>query len=314
MKLSLVAGLIALAMAGCAPPAAASSPEMFVYRGAGCTGKARMASFERLLGRRPDGVVEFSERSDWAHMLTSINWALDCWQGTPYRLAQSVPMLMDRGTSLAEGANGRYDAHFRALGELLVRKGHANAYLRIGWEFNGGWYSWAAKKDPEAFRRFFRRIVITMRKVPGQRFVIVWNPAQGEQQIAPDKLWPGDPYVDIVAIDLYNQSWAPADRLSAAVRWNNLVNQPYGLAWLARFAGERGKPLALPEWGTGTRPDGHGMGDDPLFIQNVATFLRSNNSAFAGYWDYKAGDFDGEISTGRQPLSASAFRRSFARP
>lgn len=311
MRIAHAAALAALAAAGCTPAPASATPEMFVYRGAGCTGKGRMAAFERLLGRPADGVVEFSERTRWQDMRNSINWALGCWEGTSYRLAQSVPMLMDTGTTLAEGAAGAYDAEFRKLGELLVRKGHANAYLRIGWEFNGGWYPWAAQRDPEAFRRYFRRIVTAMRSVPGQRFVIVWNPAQGRQQIEPDKVWPGDAYVDVVAMDLYNQSWVPEDRKDPAARWRRLVEQPYGLQWLADFAKRHGKPLALPEWGTGTRPDGHGMGDDPAFIANVARFLRTHDSAFAGYWDYKAGDFDAELSNGRQPRSAAAFRAAF---
>lgn len=319
---SLPLSCIVMAASGCssaepAPPrSVANGPvkaPMFVYRGAGCTGKARMAAFERLLGRPADGIVEFSERSDWAHMLSSINWALGCWKGTPYRLAQSVPMLMDRGTSLAEGADGAYDRHYRALGELLVKKGYADAYLRIGWEFNGDWYPWAAKRDPAAFVRYFRRIVTALRAVPGQRFVIVWNPAQGVQQIAPDKVWPGTAYVDVVAVDLYNQSWNPLDRLNPERRWKTLVDQPYGLAWAARFAAKQGKPLALPEWGTGTRPDGHGFGDDPVFIERVAAFVRGHRTAFTGYWDYNAGDYNAELSNGRQPRAAAAFRAQFGR-
>jgi hypothetical protein len=321
MRIAAIAASLVLATSGCssaeptpeAPKAGPVKAAMFVYRGAGCTGRGRMATFEKLLGRPADGIVEFSERSDWAHMLSSINWALGCWDGTKYRLAQSVPMLMDKGTSLSQGAAGAYDAHFRALGELLVKKGHAHAYLRIGWEFNGGWYPWAAKQDPDAFKRHFRRIVTAMRSVPGQRFVIVWNPAQGEQQIAPDKAWPGDAYVDVVATDLYNQSWNPLDKLSAERRWKTLVEQSYGLAWITRFAREHKKPLALPEWGTGTRPDGKGFGDDPYFIEQVAAFARANRVVFTGYWDYNAGDYNAELSNGRQPRSAAAFRRHFGR-
>lgn len=295
------------------PVAATAAPEAFVYRGAGCTGRDRMASFEALLGRKADGVIEFSEQSDWAHMLTSINWALGCWDGKGYRLSQSVPMLMQSGTSLEEGAKGAYDEHFVRLGRLLVAKGHANAYLRIGWEFNGAWYKWAAAKNPEAFKRYFRRIVAAFRSVPGQKFRIVWNPAQGQQQIAPDKVWPGGDVVDVVALDLYNQSWRPQDAKDAQARWDYLVSQPYGLAWLRKFAREHRKPIALPEWGTGKRPDGHGGGDDALFMRNMAAWIAANNVVFHGYWDYPASDFNGEISTGKQPASAAAFRQGFGR-
>lgn len=307
----LVAGLVATSAcsAQAKPPA-----EVFVYRGAGCTGRDRMQSFETLLGRRADGITEFTEQTDWAHMISSVNWALGCWAGKPYRLSQSVPMLMLKGTSLKQGAAGAYDRHFAALGKLLVAKGYPDAYLRIGWEFNGGWYPWAAAKDPEGFKAYFRRIVTAFRSVPGQRFRIVWNPAQGQQQISPDKVYPGDDVVDVIALDLYNQSWRPQDAKDPKARWNNLLSQPYGLAWLREFASRHGKPIALPEWGTGTRPDGHGYGDDPLFMRNMAAWIAANNVIYHTYWDYDAGDFNGEISTGRQPRAAAAFRTAFGKP
>jgi Glycosyl hydrolase family 26 len=309
MKLN-VALALALLMVPASVPAA---PEIFVYRGAGCTGRDRMESFETLLGRNADGVTEFAEQSDWSHMLTSIDWALGCWAGKKYRLSQSVPMLMQSGTSLEEGAKGAYDQHFEALGRLLVKRGHADAYLRIGWEFNGGWYKWSAAQNPEAFKRYFRRIVTAFRAVPGQKFKIVWNPAQGEQQIAPDKVWPGGDVVDVIALDLYNQSWRPQDKKDLQARWDYLVSQPYGLAWLSTFAKAQGKPVALPEWGTGQRPDGHGGGDDALFIRNMAKWITANDVAYHGYWDYPASDFNGEISTGQQSASADAFRQGFGK-
>jgi len=293
--------------------AAAREAQVFVYRGAGCTGAGRMAAFEKMLGRPADGVTEFTELTDWSHMLSSVNWALGCWAGKPYRLSQSVPMLMGNGsgTTLEKGAAGEYDEHFVALGKLLVAKGYPDAYLRIGWEFNGGWYPWAAEKNPEAFKAYFRRIVKAFRSVPGQKFRIVWNPAQGWLHIPADKAYPGDDVVDIVALDLYNQSWNPADK-DPQVRWRNLVSQPYGLNWLRDFAAKHHKPIALPEWATGTRPDGHGYGDDPLFIDNMAAWIKANDVVYHTYWDYNAGDFNGELSSGRMPLSEAAFRRDFA--
>jgi hypothetical protein len=102
MKLNVALALALLIV----PAAAPAAPEIFVYRGAGCTGRDRMESFEKLLGRDADGVTEFAEQSDWSHMLTSIDWAIGCWAGKKYRLSQSVPMLMQSGTSLEEGAEG----------------------------------------------------------------------------------------------------------------------------------------------------------------------------------------------------------------
>lgn len=323
IKWMAVALLGALSTTACSDPGAARQTDaatdasvhgraqLFVYRGGGCTGRERMPAFVAMLGRQPDGVIAFAERGSWPAMLNSVRWSMRCWKGAPYRIAQSVPMLLDKGTSLAEGAAGAYDAQFEELARILIESGHNDAYLRIGWEFNGGWYPWAAQKDPEAFKAYFRRIALIFRRAEGAQFKIVWNPARGRQQIAPDSVYPGDDVVDIVALDLYNQSWRPEDKADPQVRWRNHVVQPYSLDWLARFAALHNKPIAIPEWGTGTSPNGHGMGDDPLFIANMAGWIKANNVAFTGYWDYKAGDFDAELSDGGAPASAQAFRENF---
>lgn len=291
--------------------ARAAPAELFVYRGGGCTGLDRMPGFVEMAGRQPDGIIAFTERTSWQNMLNSVTWSANCWAKTPYRTAQAVPLLLDKGTSLAEGASGAYDRHFERLARLLVAKGRADAYLRIGWEFNGDWYAWSAAKDPEAFVRYFRRVVGIFRSVPGQKFRIVWNPARGKHKIAPDEVYPGDDVVDVIGLDLYNSSWRKEDAADPETRWRNHLVQPYGLNWLRDFAARHGKPIALPEWGTGRSPNGQGMGDDPIFITRIGEWIKANNVVFHGYWDYAAPDFNAEISGGRQPLSAKAFRAAF---
>lgn len=303
----------ALAAALLLAPALASavSPGVYVYRGAGSTGRDRMAPFNTLIGGKAGGVVEFAENSDWKHMRDSINWATKAWNGS-YRVMQSVPMLVSN-TTLAAGARGDYDKEFVDLGKILVANKQPYALIRIGWEFNGNWYNWSAAKDPAAFVTYYQRIVTAMRSVPGQHFKFIWNPALGQQAIAADLVYPGDSYVDYVGMDVYNQSWRPQDS-DPAMRWDGLKTQAYGLDWLSKFAKLHGKRITLPEWGTGTRPDGHGGGDDPLFITNMASWITTNRVLVHGYWDYAAGDFDGEISDGGQPLSAAAFATAFGTP
>lgn len=301
---------IALVLSGALAPAQAFAQELFVYRGAGCTGRDRLPAFIAMAGRAPVGVTDFADRSAWQNMLNSVTWSATCWSRTNYRLSQAVPMLLDKGTTLREGANGAYDSHFAQLGRVLVARGKADAYLRIGWEFNGDWYAWSAAKDPEAFVRYFRRLVGIFRAVPGQRFRIVWNPSQGQQKIAPDRVYPGDDVVDVIGLDFYNSSWRKEDA-HPEVRWRNHLTQPYGLNWLKDFAARHHKPIAFPEWGTGTSPNGQGKGDDPLFIARMAQWIKSNNVAYHAYWDYPAPDYNSELSGGRQPLSARAFRTAF---
>jgi hypothetical protein len=292
-----------------AEPAAVAAPtasaELGVYLGAGCTGEGRLAAFSRWLGKSPDRILDFISFKSWTDMVSSSSWSTSCWTKATLPLTFSVPMLPhDDRSTLKEGANGSYDATFRALAESLVKNGFGRAILRVGWEFNGGWYPWAAAKDPESWKAYWRRIASVMRSVAGAAFRFDWCPTAGSQQI--EHLYPGDDAVDIIGMDVYNQTW-DASATTPEKRWHNTQFGQYGLEWLARFAAEHHKPMSIPEWGTGTRPDGHGGGDDPLFITNMAHWISSHDVVYQVYWDYHAHDFDAALSDGKQPLSERAF-------
>jgi len=311
-KLSrLIASMALFASAAHARPAnEAAGPLLFVYKGGGCTVRERVPKFEQYLGRKADGVIGFNEIRSWDTMLRTARRSMGCLRDQPYLLASSVPMLV-KGATLQAGARGEYDKYYAELGRIMVSAGRGDAFLRIGWEFNANWYTWCAARDPEAWVQYFRRIVKAFRSVPGSNFKIVWNPARGRQRIAPDKVYPGDDVVDVVALDLYNASDRPIDHTDPVVRWRNHVVQPYSLQWLADFGRQHRKPIAIPEWGTGTRPDGRGLGDDPLFITNMAKWIRDNNVLFHGYWDYGAKDFNANLSNGQFPNSSAAFKKAF---
>lgn len=303
---ALLAALIALA-------APAGAQDLAVYKGAGCEGKPRIAGFERWLGRPIDRVVDFLARDSWQKMVDSTRWISGCWRGAPYALALSVPMLPNgKDNTLRAGADGAYDRYFQEIARILVADGHAGAVIRLGWEFNGGWYPWAAKKDPKAWVAFWQRIVTTMRGVPGAAFKFDWNPTLGWQQVPSDQVWPGDGYVDIIGLDVYNQTWDKGVK-TPEQRWDDLMNQSFGLKWHADFARKHGKPMSFAEWGTGTRPDGHGGGDDPLFVKNMAAWIRAHPVLYQGYWDYPAPDFNAEVSRGKLPESGAELRRQFGR-
>lgn len=309
-----IAGGLALLLLGVVTPAVAHPiPELAVYKGAGCDGRKRIATFEHWLGRPVDRVIDFLARDRWSSIFSSAQWISDCWKTTPYRLTISIPMLpAEPGATLAAGATGAYDDQFRRLARIFVANGQGDAVLRIGWEFNGGWYPWAAKRDPQAWVSLWRRIVTAMRGVPGARFRFDWNPTLGWQQIPPDRLYPGDAYVDVIGLDVYNQTWEKTATTPEA-RWRDLMDRAYGLRWHADFATRHGKPMSFPEWGTGTRPDGHGGGDDPLFVQNMSAWIAGHDVLYHGYWDYPASDFNAELSTGRLPRSGAALRHAFGR-
>lgn len=307
MKAALVALITTLSVASYRSEAAS----LGVYEGPACNAATNLANFVTWFGRGPDFIVEFFDQSSWTSLLSSANWAIGCWHRANQNVVFSVPMLPSSGgATLAEGADGKFDETYRQLASMLVAKGYGNALIRLGWEFNAGWYPWAAKKDPTSWVAYWKHVVTAMRSVSGQSFRFVWCPALGWQQIKADTIYPGDDYVDVVAQDVYNQTWN-TNVTTPQQRWNELMTQSYGLKWGHDFATLHNKPLAYPEWGTGTRPDGHGGGDDAYFIEQMAKWIGQNNVEFHGYWDFKAKDYNGKLSDGSQPLAGAAFLAAF---
>ncbi|HKQ83917.1 MAG TPA: glycosyl hydrolase [Steroidobacteraceae bacterium] len=282
-----------------------------VYEGAGCTGTRKLADFERWFGRRPPRVLDFIA---WKDGRDGWNWVLGCWNTLGVQdLTISVPMLPGDGSgTLAQGAAGKFDAMFANLALDLVKRGFADATVRIGWEFNGDWYPWAASRDRASWITYWRRIVSIMRNAPGAAFKFDWCPAVGWTAVTAQDLYPGDEYVDYIGLDIYNITW-DAKIVTPAQRWNEKMTTRNGLKWHRDFAASRGKPMSFPEWGTMTRFDGDGSGggDDPYFIEQMAQWIASNNVAYHNYWDYKDRKYNSRLSDGSHPLAAEAFLRVF---
>jgi hypothetical protein len=238
---------------------------------------------------------------------------LQPWEGRAYRLVLGVPLIPTKdgraeGT-LAGGAAGRYDARFTTLARSLVSYGQADAVLRLGWEFNATWYAWAVTDASQAaqYAAYFRVVVHTMRAVPGTHFRFVWNPEPGPTPFNLSLAYPGNAYVDYVGLDLYDQVWG----IPPARAWASYVNEAYGLAWLASFAAAHHKPAALPEWGATYRADGHGLGDDPSFVANVASWATHEHLAFTSYFAADVSDGTHDLTDGKFPLALRIFRRVF---
>ena len=235
-----------------------------------------------------------------------------------------IPMLPNASSSggasepsLGQGAAGAYNSYFLTLAQDMVAGGEANSIIRPGWEFNGGWYSWAANGQAAAFIGYWQQIVTTMRSVPGQNFTFEWNPTAGDQGIGNlANYYPGNAYVDYIGLDLYDQAWGNYPGISS--QWNTYLTEPYGLNWLASFAATQGKQITLPEWGLGEGPGNDGGpvsnpgnnvsgGDDPTFINDMAQWISTHNVFDATFWDYGSS----LLSTRSNPLSLTAFVADF---
>ena len=312
-RVSVAVGVLALSLA-----ARAQAGALYVYKGAGCDGRKAIPQFENFLGRRVDGVVDFNDyRQDWPHAVDQARWAIGCWKGSGRKLAYSLGLAVEKGpnASLVEVAGGGGNAAFAEIARILVAGGFGDAYIRLGWEFNGSWYRWGAK-SPQTFAAAFRQAHDAMSRVPGARFRFVWNPSLYAQHYPVADAYPGDRYVDVIASDVYNSSWrwgaVKANVANEPALWNHVYGDAWGVRDVVSFAARHGKPYAFPEWGTGSRPDGHGGGDDPAFIRWMAPWV--SRSAFAGYWDYDAGDYNAQLSSGERPHAAAAFRSLFGAP
>lgn len=309
-------------------------PFKVTYRwGQGGCVKGLYDAYGTWLNRKVLWALDFMPKEGW-DKIQGEEWQLGTWKGwcqkvPGRRLILSVPLLPgnwngsgaktgpNAGTpvSLAEGATGAYNEYFQKLAENLVTQNLGDSILRLGWEFNGGWYTWRAdsKEKAEAFAAYFKQIVTTMRAVSGaENLKFVWNPAMEPWwPYPPETAWPGNEYVDYVGIDVYDQSWAKdtypfpdgADEGEISDRqakvWSKLTfnEKTYGLPYWANFAAEHHKPLVIPEWGVCLRPDKHGGLDNPSFVENMFNFINdpANNVFFECYFDVGAPDGDHQL-------------------
>jgi hypothetical protein len=283
------------------------------YTGPAAKGANALDSWQRWSGSSSPYALDFAASDTWAN-ITGPPWLLDPWQASGRRLIYSMPMFPYRpgddsrttGARLTRCAAGDFDSRWAELGHRLVARRMETTVIRPGWEFDGSWYPWSAHGRRQSYVGCFRQIVAAMRATPGQRFQFLWNPGVGLHQFPAERAYPGDQYVDLVGVDVYDTSWAsgtypypatatPAQRRAIAARvWSSTLNGDRGLRFWVRFAAARGKRLAIPEWGLSSRPDGHGGGDNPAFIANMMRFVRDprNGVALAMYFDADSADGD----------------------
>ena len=67
--------------------------------------------------------------------------------------------------------------------------------------------------------------------------------------------------------------------------------------------------MAFPEWGVAIRSDGHGLGDDPFFVNNMVAWMKNpaNDVAYETYFDVNSGGVNSDLTGGSFPNSLAAF-------
>jgi hypothetical protein len=293
---------------------------------------------------------DFVDATDWAHI--DDPWQLPNWQGSPFQMVWGVPMLpcgapsTQCATNVADYnlvADGGADGYYQTLAQNLVAAGFGSSYIRLGWEFNADWMGWGICNEDGSglaswasdFVPAFQNIVTSMRSVAGANFKFIWNPIDSSNSSCAganlENFYPGDNYVDVVALDAYDAIGATTDDAS---RWTDLLDgvnaggwtavtpdaingqsfAGYGLSWLAAFGKEHNKEIGLPEWGL-VDSSSDGGGDDTTYMTDMTEWIKANATGPVIYWNYPGGTLPLDIpnyTNGDTPNATAIFQAAFS--
>jgi hypothetical protein len=214
-------------------------------------------------------------------------------------------------------ASGEYDQYATTLAKNLVSSGAGNVVIRLGVEANGSWeadYVGTTSAEMSDWAKCFDNEVTVMRGVAGANFLFVWNPNSCTADLPINKWYPGNSYVNIIGIDVYDkdcetlktvsqEGWIAYSTDSASGGATN----PYfpSLANVEAFAAANGKSMSFPEWGLSN-------GDDAIYIAEIAHAFDSRDFAFETYFDVGG---NGTIALGgKVPNATAAYMQAFKLP
>jgi Glycosyl hydrolase family 26 len=316
--LSVLAVVAAAVLPGVtmSPASANTRWQSGVYTGQ--CGKGPVSTFGSWRHAKTERTSGYVNPGSW-QQLTQVSGVSRCLHQAGVPVTLSVAMLPGGGGDLKDGARGAYNQYWRAFGQNAVKGGLSHATLRLGWEFNGTWFKWTAAYDPTHWKAYWRQIVTTLRKVPGEHFTFEWSPGLGanSSNFNPASAYPGNSYVTYVGASVYDVWYGPSNA-SAATRWSNLSREKYGLNWLASFAKNHHKGIGISEWGLASPSSfgGHGSGDDAYFISHFYAWMKRSNVRYEIYFNRQHGANDHRLMVGNQTngtftRAAVAYRNLF---
>ena len=300
---------------------------------------------------------DFIDATDFSHIEDP--YQLSNWKGSPFTMVWGVPMIPCGGPSTQCQTNvsdynlvasGGADGYFKTLAQNLVSAGFGTSYIRLGWEMNSSQMGWAICNQQGSaadswindFVPAFQHIVTSMRSVSGTNFKFIWNPIDTSSSSCPgvhmESLYPGDKYVDVVALDVYDGISTPT---SDTTRFSDLLNgtgsggyvaespeaingqsfngEGYGLKWIAAFGKAHNKEISLPEWGLDSSSQDAGGGDDAYFMTQMVAWIKANATGPAIFWNYGSSSGNGTLpltipnyTNGNTPKATAVFKAAFA--
>lgn len=261
-----------------------------------------------------------AENFNWQDWKNCVNRDDPCVSGERRQLIITTelwPDSEDGDDPLVRCSQGAYNSHAASFATNLVNDGLGNSVIRIEQEGNGtsssedlpsdGADGLPTTREEREWARCWRKEALAMKRVPGAHFLMDWTVNAGFRPIPPASWYPGDRAVDIIGIDAYEIGLGGITSEPAA--WKKIFTQADGIRSIQRFAAEHGKPMSFPEWGLGDAgaPD-HGLGDDPVYIDNIAAIVRVTRFAYQAYFLHLDA---GALLDGGAPLSLARYIAHF---
>jgi len=290
----------------------------------GAANPAGDAAFASETGTTASIYSDYLDGSSWSSMVGapgSPPWVISSIKGKlgSERLLLSVPLVnagysSDQAALAAYAGNpAQWDAGFTTLAQNLVADGFSNAIIRLMWEPDSGIYSNDDLTSAHNYAVLWQDAYTAMMGVSGAGFQWAWYWGGNFDATTNATAYPGNAYVNYVTFDFYDQSWDG----SCGIPYNgsNFTAAQEACLWsgdfdgllggLSSFASAHGKPIGIGEFGVIDRSDGHGGGDDPTFINDFAAWMKSNNVAWASYFNFNSG---GNSILSDYPNSLAAYR------
>ncbi|WP_374118683.1 glycoside hydrolase family 26 protein [Streptomyces sp. 8L] len=292
-------------MTGAAKPPPAEHPAFGSFTDSGIQGVRNIARMQKWLGGTDLRVGHtYLPGGSWSDIEGQVDFLGDWARWKQARAGRmfvlNVPMLDDNEghvpdsqvrAELGQGASGDFDAHYRTLAQRLVDIGVPDTVIVLGWEMNGTTYTGRCGPDPAAWKAYWKRIVTTMRSIPGQKFKFDFAPNRGTDAVPWTECYPGDSLVDVIGMDSYDQ---PPGRT-----FQQEVDEPYGLKAHVEFAAAHGKQISYPEWGLFRN------GDNPDYMRSMLHWIDTYKPLYNTLTDYCP---HGVWQCASNPASAKVFR------
>jgi hypothetical protein len=250
----------------------------------------------------------YTDRTSWQG-LSAPGWPIDDFAPFDGLLVMSQPLFPEGvAGSLAACAAGDYDDAWAEFGRFVVDHDRADIVVRLGWGFNDPQKEWRAGADPAQWIACFRRVVTAIRAA-NPRVRIDWTvnsydspiPASGD----PYDAYPGDAYVDIIGMDVYDHRPPARDE----AEWDARCEQPFGVCRLFEFARSRDKQAAVGEWGVASCGDEPG-GDNPFFVQKMFETFAENDDllAYEAYFEDVDAGVCSSLRRDQNPRASERYR------